>query len=314
MPQHHTLKAKPGTVHWGYYDAAHPATITIASGDTVSIESISGHPEMLPPKGSPFTILPEHAGILAATTRGPGPHLLTGPVAVAGAEPGDALKIEILEVKLRQDWGYQMIRPLAGTLPEDFHETTLTHVGLDIERGIARMAWGLEFPTAPFFGCMGVAPPAAWGRQTSVIPRVFGGNIDCKDLVAGTTLHLPVFTPGGLFSVGDGHGAQGHGEVCLTAIETSLSGTFRISIEKNAKLDGPWAETPTHIITLAFNEDLDDAAKNALRAMIKHIVASTKLTREEAYALCSLTADLHVTQLVNVHKGIHVMLPRWALG
>ncbi len=311
--QHQILVARPGTVHWGYFDATVPPVVTIASGDTITMESLSGQPETIPPKGSPFTLLPEYPAVIEKTPRGPGPHMLTGPVAVEGAEPGDALKIEILDIRLRQDWGYNMIRPLAGTLPEDFHEGRLMHIGLDIERGIARMPWGLEFPTRPFFGCMGVAPPLAWGRQTSTIPRAFGGNIDCKELVAGTTLYLPVFQKGGLFSVGDGHGAQGDGEVCLSAIETSLSGTFRISVEKDAAPALPWAETPTHIITLAFDDDLDDAAKHALRAMITRIGMITGLSREEAYTLCSLAADLHVTQLVNMHKGIHVMLPRWAL-
>jgi acetamidase/formamidase len=311
--QHQMLVARPGTMHWGYFDAAVAPAVTIASGDIITMESVSGALEVLPAKGSSFTLLPEHMALIEKTPRGPGPHMLTGPVAVEGAEPGDALKIEILEVKLRADWGYMQIRPLAGTLPEDFPEGRIIHVGLDVERGMARMPWGLQFPTNPFFGCMGVAPPPAWGRQTSVIPRAFGGNIDCKELVPGSTLHLPVFHKGGLFSVGDGHGAQGDGEVCLTAIETALSGTFRISVEKNAQIAGPWAETPTHIITMAFDEDLDDAARNALRAMIKFIVAETGLSREDAYMLCSLTADLHVTQMVNVHKGVHAMLPRWAL-
>jgi len=313
MSPHHTLTCSPEAVHWGFFDAKLSPVLTIASGDTVTIDTVSGQPATLPPPGSPFTLPPELKVVHEKAKRGPGPHLLTGPIAVEGAEPGDALKIEILDVKLRQNWGYNLIRPLAGTLPEDFHEERLIHIALDIERGIARMPWGLEFPTSPFFGVMGTAPPPAWGQQTSVIPRAFGGNIDCKDLVAGTTLHLPVFAKGGLFSVGDGHGAQGHGEVCLTAIETALTGRFRISLEKGANISGPWAETPTHVITLAFDEDLDDAAKNALRAMIRYIVATAKLTREEAYTLCSLTADLHVTQLVNVHKGVHVMLPRWAL-
>jgi acetamidase/formamidase len=164
---------------------------------------------------------------------------------------------------------------------------------------------------------MGTAPPAVWGRQTSIIPRAFGGNMDCKDLVAGATLHLPVFHPGGLFSVGDGHGAQGHGEVCVTAIETALTGVFRITLEKNTRLaapcTAPWAETPSHLITMGFDEDLDDAAKMALRAMIKLIERETGLSAEQAYMLCSVACDLHCTQLVNMHKGVHAMLPRWAL-
>ena len=156
-------------------------------------------------------------------------HILTGPVAIEGAEPGDVLEIEILDVRLRQDWGYNMIRPLAGTLPEDFHETRLLNIPLDEKRMVGRLPWGLDLPLKPFFGVMGVAPPPAWGRITSLIPRAMGGNLDNKELVPGAKLYLPVFVPGALFSCGDGHGVQGDGEVCVTAIETALQGRFRLS-------------------------------------------------------------------------------------
>jgi acetamidase/formamidase len=314
MSTHHTLKAQPGTVQWGHYDAEVAPVLTIKSGDTVTVDSISGGLDHLPPEGSGFTVLPEHRAILAKTPRGPGPHLLTGPIAIEGAQPGDALKVEILDIALRQDWGYNLTRPLLGALPDDFPDARQIFIGLDAARGKARMPWGLEVPTAPFFGCMGVAPPAAWGRQTSVIPRAFGGNIDNRELVAGTTLYLPVFHPGGLLSVGDGHAAQGHGEVNLTAIETALTGTFRISIEKAAGLKLPRAETPTHVITMAFDVDLDQAVTVALREMIQLIGEKAGLSPEDAYALCSIAADLVVTQVVDGNKGIHVTLPRWALA
>ena len=314
MSTHHTLKAQPGTVQWGFYDAAVTPVLTIKSGDTVTVDSVSGGPESLPPEGSGFTVLPEHRDILAKAARGPGPHILTGPIAVDGAQPGDALKIEILDIQLRQNWGFNFHRPLLGALPDDFPNARQIHIALDGARGKARMPWGLEVPTAPFFGCMGVAPPAAWGRQTSVIPRAFGGNIDNRELIAGTTLYLPVFHPGGLLSVGDGHAAQGHGEVNLTAIETALTGTFRISIEKAAGLKLPRAETPTHVITMAFDVDLDQAAKIALREMIDLIGEKAGPSPEDAYALCSIAADLVVTQVVDGNKGIHVTLPRWALA
>jgi acetamidase/formamidase len=314
MSTHHTLKAQPSTVQWGFYDAAVAPVLTIKSGDTVTVDSISGGPENLPPDGSGFTVLPEHRPILEKTPRGPGPHILTGPIAVEGAQPGDALKIEILDIQLRQNWGFNMTRPLMGALPDDFPNARQIHIGLDGARGKARMPWGLEVPTAPFFGCMGVAPPAAWGRQTSVIPRAFGGNIDNRELVAGTTLYLPVFHTGGLLSVGDGHAAQGHGEVNLTAIETALTGTFRISIEKAANLKLPCAETPTNVITMAFDVDLDQAVTVALREMIHLIGEKAGISPEDAYALCSIAADLVVTQVVDGNKGIHVTLPRWALA
>jgi acetamidase/formamidase len=314
MSTHHTLKAQPGTVQWGFYDAAVTPVLTVKPSDTVTVDSVSGGLENLPPEGSGFTVLPEHRAILDKTPRGPGPHLLTGPIAVDGAQPGDALKIEILDIQLRQNWGFNFNRPLMGALPDDFPNARQIHIALDGARGKARMPWGLEVPAAPFFGCMGVAPPAAWGRQTSVIPRAFGGNIDNRELVAGTTLYLPVFHPGGLLSVGDGHAAQGHGEVNLTAIETALTGTFRLSIDKAAGLKLPRAETSTHVITMAFDVDLDQAAKIALREMIDLIVEKAGLSPDDAYALCSVAADLVVTQVVDGNKGIHVTLPRWALA
>ena len=145
---------------------------------------------------------------------------------------------------------------------------------------------------------------------TSIIPREFGGNMDLKELTQGTTLYLPVFVPGANFSCGDGHGVQGDGEVCVTALETALSGTFRLTVRKDLKFDLPRAETPTHHITMAFNDDLDDAAKDALRQMIKLIGERMGLDAAEAYMFSSLAVDMRVTQLVDGNKGIHAMLPK----
>jgi acetamidase/formamidase len=161
---------------------------------------------------------------------------------------------------------------------------------------------------------MGVAPPPVWGRVTSIIPRAFGGNLDNKDLVPGTTVYFPVFNEGALLTVGDGHGVQGDGEVCLTAIETALTGTFRLTVRKDMQLAMPRAESPTHYITMGFDEDLDDVLKQALRNMIAWIQQVGGLTKGQAYMLCSLSADLHVTQTVNVAKGVHCMLPKAALA
>lgn len=314
MSAHHTLNCGPDTIHWGYFDGTLAPVLTIAPGDTVTMTSASGSADDLPPPGAGMTVLDDHRAILTQLQRGAGPHMLTGPVAVAGAQPGDALKIEILDVALRQDWGFNLTRPLAGALPDDFPVARRIHIPIDRARKVARMPWGLDVPLAPFFGCMGTAPPAAWGRQTSVVPRAFGGNIDNRELVAGTTLFLPVFEPGGLFSVGDGHAAQGHGEVNLTAIETALRGTFRISVERKAVLTRPRAETPTHVITMGFDPDLDQAMMQALRDMIAHAARSTGLSSDDAYMLCSIAADLAVTQVVNGSRGVHCSLPRWALG
>ena len=309
MPAHHHLAASPATCHWGYFDATLAPVLRIADGDRVTVETVSGGPEDLPPEG--YHVPPELPAIHAAL--GPptiGPHILTGPVAVEGAAPGNVLQVEIERVAPRQDWGFNKNLPLLGTLPDDFPQPHAMTIGLDAARGTARMPWGQEIPLRPFFGVMGVAPPPAWRRQTSVIPRAFGGNIDNRELVAGATLYLPVFAPGALFSCGDGHGAQGDGEVNLTAIETALSGTFRFSVRRDLALEAPFAETPTHLITHGFDPDLDRCAETALRRMIAEIVVRTGRTRAEAYALASICADLHVTQLVNQHKGVHCLLAK----
>ena len=311
---HHELHASPQTCQWGVFDARIPPVLEIASGDRVTIHTVTGAPDVTPKPDAGFYIPPELPEIQQALTRPlGGGHIITGPVAVKGAKPGQVLEVKILDVQLRQDWGYNMIRPLAGALPEDFHETRLLHIRLDRERKVANLPWGVDLPLSPFFGVMGVAPPPGWGGCTSIIPRAFGGNLDNKELVAGTTLFLPIFVEGARFSCGDGHGAQGDGEVCVTAIETALTGTFELRVREDMKLELPRAETPSAYITMAFNPDLDMAAKNALREMIRLIQERANLSREDAYTLCSLAADLRITQMVNQHNGVHVVLAKSAL-
>jgi len=309
MSAHHTLSASPKTCHWGVFDAALKPVLTIEPGDTVTIETVSGGADVLP--GPPFEILPEHRAILAALQPSfGGGHILTGPVAVAGARPGDVLEIRIHAIDFRQNWGWTRIAPLRGTLPEDFPERRTWHTAIDRQRGVGTVPWGQEIPLAPFFGVMGVAPRPIYGALTTIIPREFGGNMDLKELTAGTTLYLPIWAPGALFSTGDGHGVQGDGEVCLTALETALTGTFEFILRRDLHLDMPRAETPSHHITLGLDEDLDDAAKQALRQMIKLIGETAGLSPQDAYMLCSLAADLRVTQLVDGNKGIHAMLSK----
>ena len=238
MTRHH-LPAKPGTVRWGHWDGSLPPVLTIRSGDTVTIDTLSGEPEDLPDAISGFTIVPGHREVLDAGYVGPGPHFLTGPIAIEGAEPGDVLEVRIHEIELRQDWGWNLQVPLRGTLPEDFPELRRLHVPLDRKNNRARMPWGQELALEPFFGNFGVAPPLHWGRLSSKEPRVFGGNMDNKELGAGTTTYFPVFVDGALFSAGDGHALQGDGEVCLTAIETALTGTFEFIVRTDMKLDAP---------------------------------------------------------------------------
>jgi acetamidase/formamidase len=306
----HVLRASVETVHWGYFDAEEKPALSIASGDRVTMETISGGQDVMPPPSSGFEILPELKEVHAKVPRKLPGHILTGPIAIKGAMPGDVLQVDIEDIKIRQNWGYNAIRPLAGALPLEFDRVRIVHIPMDHARGVGKLSWGAEVPLKPFFGVMGVAPPPSWGMITSLAPRQHGGNIDNKELVAGTTLFLPVHVPGANFSAGDGHGAQGDGEVCVTAIETALTGTFKFTLHKGGTLDWPRAETPTHAITMAFDPDLDSAARAALRDMIKLLGEKKGLSREDAYMLCSLAADLRVTQLVNGHNGVHVMLEK----
>lgn len=310
--KHHHLAASPQTVHWGWFDAALPPTLSIASGDRVTVQTVSGGPANLPGEG--FHVPPELHLIHAQSQRRLPGHILTGPIEIRGAVPGDVLEIRILDVQLRQDWGYVFIRPLAGALPEDFAVGEQIIVALDRERRVGRLPWGTEIALRPFFGVMGVAPPPAWGAISSIQPRAHGGNLDNKELIPGSTLYLPVHAEGARLSVGDGHGVQGDGEVCVTAVETALEGTFEVILRKDLQLNHPRAETPTHRITMGMDPDLDRAARQALRRMLDWVTSTTGLSRHHAFMLMSLTADVRVTQLVNEHKGIHVMLPKSALG
>ncbi|MDP7547772.1 MAG: acetamidase/formamidase family protein [Alphaproteobacteria bacterium] len=305
------IEARPDNIHWGYFEAARPAVAEIASGERVTIRTVSGAANVTPADDGPFTVAPEQRAIHDQVTRKMQPgHILTGPVAVRGAQPGMVLEVRIIDIELAADWGWNVIRPGAGTLPDDFTENHLFHIALDATRQIGTLPWGQQVPLAPFFGVMGVAPPAERGTLTSIIPGDFGGNIDLKELLPGSILYLPVFVEGALFSVGDGHAAQGNGEVCVTAIETGLNGTFELIVRDDLHFTMPRAETPTHHITLGIDPDLDEAARQALREMITLICERTELSREEAYALCSICCDLNVTQLVNQHKGVHAMLSK----
>ena len=167
---HHHIEASAEACHWGFFDAARGPVLEIESGDRVTIDTLSGAPDFIPKSG--FYVPPELADVHARAERfTAGPHILTGPVAIKGAKPGHVLEVKILDIKLRQDWGFNLIRPLAGTLQDDFHETRLIHIPLDAERNVGTLPWGLELPLAPFFGIMGVAPPAGWGRINSAVPR-----------------------------------------------------------------------------------------------------------------------------------------------
>jgi acetamidase/formamidase len=246
----------------------------------------------------------------AITERGPGAHPMSGPIFVEGAEPGDTLEIRIVAIEFLHPFGVNAFSPGGGVLPDDY-----PYAGLRLLRwtpGADRVEFkpGIVLPIAPFFGSIGVAPPPLVGRISSRPPGWHGGNLDNKDLVAGSTLYLPVHVPGALLSIGDGHALQGDGEVTGTALETSLRGTFELRVRKGARLRWPRAETPTHFITMGLHEDLDEATRLATREMVDFLVAEKSLSRDEAYMLCSLAASLRVTQAVDATKGVHAMIAK----
>ena len=309
----HSLKAKPATVAWGYYDAKTAPVLRIKSGDTVEIQTlITNSPKRLEAAGVPPEQVEQSLCDIydQVKDKGPGGHILTGPIYIEGAEIGDVLEVRILAAKLAIPYAYNGFAPGRGYLPDDYPYPKMKIIPLDEKRMVAKFAPGIEIPLHPFFGSMGVAPPEGSGRLSSAPPWIQAGNLDNKDLVAGSTLYIPVHAPGALFQVGDGHAGQGDGEVDITALETSLVGTFQFIVRKDMHLRWPRAETPTHYITMGLNEDLSACATLALREMIDFLTTEKHLSRDDAYMLASVAADLHITQLVDGNKGVHMMIPK----
>ncbi len=312
----HTLMPSPQTVHVGYFSAAQKPALTVDSGDIVTIESVAGlDPDIVGSSGVvPASAVPEYVRTIRTevSDRGPGPHILTGPVFVNGALPGDVLEVRIQEIDLAVDYGNNVQRPYAGALPDEFTGFFQRLIPIDRKAKTATLAPGVVVPvTRPFFGVMGVAPLPAMGRISSMPPGVHTGNLDNKDLVAGTTLYLPVYAPGALFSLGDAHAAQGHGEVDVSAIETGNRGRFQLIVRKDMKLTWPRAESATHWIVMGLNPNLEEAMKMAVRETISFLTERfPKLSRQEAYMIASIAVDYHVTQVVDGTKGIHGMIPK----
>jgi acetamidase/formamidase len=313
QPKVHVLKPTPKTVVWGYYDAASKPVLKIKSGDIVEIQTLlAGSPERLQGALLPAAEVEQALRDVfnEVKDKGPGGHILTGPIFIEGAQPGDTLEVRIKEVKLAIGYGITGFVPKRGFLPEDFDRTRFKIIRLDEKRMVGSFGKGVEIPLRPFFGCLGVAPPPSAGRISSGPPGVHAGNLDNKELVAGTTLFIPVHAPGALFAVGDGHAAQGNGEVCLTAIETSLRGTFQFVVRKDLKLRWPRAETPSHHIVMGLDKDLTKATKLAVREAIDFLVNHKDLSPDEAYMLSSVAVDFCITQLVDGTVGVHGMIPK----
>ncbi len=312
---HHHLDWRPEHLFWGYFEAATPAVLEVDSGDEVTLDCLPACTmDDLPPGRA--GVLPAHLAALEAHAgrMGPGPHFMTGPVHVRGAKPGDVLQVDILEATPMQDWGFTAIMPFLGALPDEFTNYQHLFISIDRNAGTCTVPWGLTMPLDPFFGVMGVAPPREWGRIGSPQPRAHGGNMDNKELKPGTTLYLPVFQEGALFSAGDGHGRQGDGEVCIAAVETALRGRFRLTVRKDMAITGPYAENADHLISMGFHETLDEAMRRAVRQMIGLVSDRAGITPDQAYMLLSLTGDLRITQVVDGEKGVHMMMRKEWLG
>jgi acetamidase/formamidase len=312
-PRTHDLPLTPAHVHWGYYDARLPPALHVASGDRVRIETmIAGGLQRLRLAGASDAEIPESLKAVErqVTERGPGAHPMSGPIYVDGAEPGDTLEIRIVAIEFLHNFGVNAFSPGGGVLPDDYPYAQLKLIRWPAGAKSVEFAPGITLPMAPFFGSIGVAPPPLVGRISSRPPGWHGGNLDNKDLVAGSILYLPVHVSGALLSVGDGHAMQGHGEVTGTALETSLRGTFELRVRKGQRLKWPRAETPTQYIAMGLDEDLDQASRLATREMVEFLVAEKKLSREDAYMLCSLAGDLHVTQAVDATKGVHMTIAK----
>lgn len=304
------LHATFETVHIGFHDAMLKPVLTVESGEELIVDTVSADPaHEVPRDWLPKGIEEIHARAL----RGTGPHILTGPIAVKGAKAGDVLQVDILDIKLTQPYGYNIVSPLKGMFGTEQPRQKTTIIPIDLASGMAEVLPGVRLPTRPFFGQLGVAPPRDWGRLDSRPPNKYGGNIDNKELLPGTRLFLPVWIDGTLFSVGDGHGLQGDGEANQTAIETSLQGRFRLSVRRDLDAQLPFAVTPEALIAMGFHEDLDDAARIAMREMIRMLEMHFGLAFHEAYRLCSLAADMRITQFVNGNRGVHAMLARQVL-
>ncbi len=349
IPGEHYLPAEPSALFWGRLPCASDSPVlTVDSGATVTLDTIS-HEGVLEDQGrDPIAYFAGHGvprehvlddAVALAESSHPrvlgvdGPHVVTGPIAVRGAQPGDLLTIEVLDLAPRVPYGVISNRHGRGALPSEYPADGITvSVFSPIETGPdgrlletdgvlhGTIPFGVDserrarFPLAPFLGLMGVAVAGA-ERPHSVPPGPFGGNIDIKLLVAGTVLHLPIQVPDALFYAGDPHFAQGDGEVALTAVEASLRATLRLTVtpaaealERFGAVTGPLIETPEYLVPTGLSEDLDEAVQHAVRAAIELIHARWGMDRPNALAYLSAATDFDISQVVDVVKGVHAKI------
>ncbi|MCW2879139.1 MAG: hypothetical protein JWQ95_3239 [Sphaerisporangium sp.] len=328
------LASRPETVHWGYMDAALTPVLRVNPGDVVTIDTLS-HQGMI--NGTdPVTFFGSHGipsravlkdaiDVYAAKSPEPGfsAHVLTGPIYVEGAEPGDVLEIRVLESHARVPYGVNRTGPGTGVLPGLLKEMSTKVIELDLDKQLAKLTDEVHVPIDAFQGIMCTAPAPELGKVSSRPPGPFGGNMDLRELTAGCTLYLPVFNNGALFSTGDGHTAQGDGEVDGTAIETSLTTTVQFFLHKAVHAPWPMAENRTHYISMGIDVDLDTALAISLQEAINFLQANMGLSAPDAYTLCSIAVDFGIAEAVNYTKVVHGKIPKkvfkkvpryWAAG
>ncbi len=317
----HLVRSLPENMVWGFFGADVPPIYKVNDGDVVEIQTVnpSGVSRTNPDEFYTKNKLPidEHAqGVIAIMkTVKPEPsgirgHMLTGPIYIEGAMPGDMLEIRILDLQLPTDFGVNSVWPGGGGIPDAVTTRETFVYRYDAKRKTATFKNGVELPLKPFMGVMALSPPAETGRVSSIPPGSFGGNLDIKHLTKGTTLYLPVSVPGGLFTTGDGHGAQGNGEVSGVAIETAINLTAKFIVHKGKTLKQPRAETPTHFIAVGLNKDLGLAMKDALSQAVAFIKDELGFTFNEALSIASTGVDFEISQVVDQTLGVHAMIPK----
>ena len=308
----HQLPATPTTVAYGYYWSEAKPAVRVNSGDIVEVETmLTNSPMGLERMGVKPEDIPQNLRDIVTqdtgSLRGPGGHILTGPIYVEGADSGDVLEVRIQSITLPIAYGYN---GCSGFMRELCEQRASRIIQMDRKNMTAEVAPGIVVPLRPFWGSMGVAPAPALGRVSSNPPHRHAGNLDNKELVAGTTLYIPVFVKGALLEIGDGHAAQGDGEVDQTAIETNLKGRIQVVVRKDMKLEWPRGETPTHWITMGADTSLVVATKTAILQMVRFLQEKKGITQTQAYQAASMAADLRITQLVDGNVGVHMMIAK----
>jgi acetamidase/formamidase len=315
------LNSTPDTVLWGYIAANLPPALTIKSGQVVEIEALS-HQGLTTDKdpGKFFAeygileteVLADAKAVFAGVKRpkGASVHILTGPIYVEGAEPGDMLEVRVLDIQFRVPYGVNNTGPGKGLLPQLLHEASAKLIRIDLERRVALFSEDVEIPLNPFMGIMAVSPPRSLGMVSSTPPGAWGGNIDLKFTGIGSSLFLPVFNKGAQFFAGDGHAAQGDGEVDGGAIEISLKPTLQFVLHKGKRIKSPRVETATDYLTTGLDVDLNVASRLALEEAVDFLQMEKGMTAADAYALSSLAVDLGIGEAVDIVNLVYAKIPK----